>query len=595
MFCPNCGTQLSDTATFCNNCGTKVAEDNTAQQVAPQAVQQAAPVPQSVSVSQAAPMQAAITKEKRRKKPLLIVLIILIVAAIAVGAVFIIPMLSGSGGVYSTHDELSYLGNNMGLYNGELIYGLGSYTSFGDLALSGNCYVTIDGKCITNGKIWNINNFLNERFCGYFAVAMSGSAVAYCTSDCGIELLDCETGEVTVIESSGDYHGVVISPDGKTVLYGDGHAKSSPNIYIYRNGTKTKLNISADVFYASVVAVDNTGRAYVRVFDSSHESVTAADLYCFDDKGNVTKIINNVATRFFANSDNTQIGFYTDRDGTESFSIYDSKTNEITKIDITGTSDYVGSMPMPLCDYSANLILFGDSLSTRLDMIPAVNYNTTDLLSCYYGASFKISSKGACEIKDGALVPITNSRLIKNLSDGSLVYCGVKIDGDEYGKLTRYINGSKEIIAQGVVAFGLSKDEKTIYYFTESEELWINKNGSNTKIADNVCIENYNDGFTRIGYETPCIVGNDIFIYRDNNGVCYIYNNGSVKTADNISSFLYQSLDIGYYGHLANRSVRNLSTSQNSMFFRTTNYLPFTDTDGNLRIMYADGSTKMAF
>lgn len=561
MFCPYCGTNLPDGARFCAGCGNKLELAQTASS-ASTPVQTAA---------YANPVPAA--AKKRSKMPVIIIAVVAAVALIAAAVIFLFPMLSGGAGNNGC-DELT-LASGVAFYNGKLVST--DIRQELSVSLSGDCYMvrTDDNgyACIKDGKKLEITENFDLYQGGYYAIAASGSAVVYTTKIGGVELLDTNTGNVTVIESYGDFYGAVVSPDGKSVIYSD-----SRTAYLYHNGNKTKLldTDQTGKVTTSVIAVSNNAEYIFLAASNRGKYMT---LYCFDANGSIrytSDEYEKTVVGYFTNNDNTQVGFKLYRQ--PELHVYDAKRGRMSYVSF---EENVEVMPFAQCSYNAYHNA-KDYAAMRMDVVYVYNFNTSDLLSTYYSKGarggmpyvFKINGNKAELLDD-------NAAIVTEYTGDDLIYLNYK----EKELIVLTSSGNKSDISDNVVAFGVSKDKSCVYYFTDDEELWLYSGGQNKKIANNVCVENYQQSFGYVGYGIPCIIGNGI-LYHDNDGNAYIYRNGSIEKQSHDMSFYTDQINLGEYSLLATFSVKETVYLRN--YFPATDYLPCTK-GSEAYIMTADG------
>ncbi|MBE6902567.1 MAG: zinc ribbon domain-containing protein [Ruminococcaceae bacterium] len=552
MFCPKCGNQMNDDATFCSVCG----ERQTA------STQQAAPVQQYTAPAQPiAPVQPqqgeAVAKKKGGKTVLVIILIVLIVAALAAGAIFLLPKLLNKNSDTQTYDHLAFV-DGVAIYNGQVVEDGDDIR--GDIrfaSLSGNCYVTNYGCVIKDGKAYQIKDYGDPNgLC--FSVAASGDGVAYLAKGSGINQLDTNTGNITKIEKDGGFYGVVISPDGKTVLYSNGE-----QAFLYCDG-KSERMMKGEMNRLAVVAVANGGE-YIHLLDMINWTY-----YCLNKDGDKLYKRENISATIATNYNNTQV-LLMDREDDNLKIIYDAVEDKDTEIT---SSDSLMSSVHPVGAQSFSYDYYRDFASTHGHIAKVAYFNVESLSDCYYT---HYQGNGIGKIEGDEMKSIFDDDTkytIKVLSDDSIVAFG--IDRENGGELVMIRDDEEEKIDSGVMGFGVSLDEKTIYYFTKDEKLMMYRKGKSTEIDDDVCVENYFDGLSAIGVTIPMIVGNDIILYGKNDGEVYMYKDGKTENADDMD---FDPVDVmaGYLAWAPRLETNLASMSRNSALFLTTPYLPYMD------------------
>jgi len=179
MFCKNCGSQIPDGINFCPNCGGKVGQTtqnnftannshSSAQPQYQQAQQQTYQQPQFQTQYQPQydqPVQP-VPKKKTGKLPLIIVSVVLVIA-IAVGAVFAVPKLSGGSSssnntFYSASKEVSKKSANHDVL---MVFSAAYNTVFDSDSFTFRA--TADGESI-NGKLQLGQDLASTNFCFSF-------------------------------------------------------------------------------------------------------------------------------------------------------------------------------------------------------------------------------------------------------------------------------------------------------------------------------------------------------------------------------------------------------------------------------------------
>ena len=563
MFCSKCGSKIEDGCAFCTQCGAKVENGN-------------APVVESASEAKSAKKEK--TKKQKdcmnNKNKIVGIVASVIVVAVIVGLVFLVKGLFGGSNQVSKYAEINYDLSPYVLYNGKIVEDYEGVTTQYALgtSLSGDCIITSDDYCIKDGKAYELEDVISH----HVAVAASGNGVAYCTEDGAVMLLNPDTGKTTTIEKKGDFAGVAISPDGKTVLYTDGEVA-----YIYNKGKSTEI-FEADDGVIMVGAVSD-GAKYIFIDENVYDTNT---MYCLDKDGDEIEKFKDVSYVKYTNADNTQIAFFNGYRGVgDEMIVYDATTEDGTKIEFNDSDDNVFRALIPIAHkYSAVSAAisahYGNAVGVKNLFASGVTaFDTDNLLECYYhfgdytgafgesgylGYNDVFMELGIYGIEDEEFEKVAEKIYgYALLSNGNLVYVDVN------GKLVLYKGGDKETIDRDVVSYIDSYDGKTIYYLTSDGELYRYKNGKSKELAEDV--------------SNVMVVGNDMAVWNVKNDKYYntdeayltdvidqyIYDNGKVKKVD--KDIWYE---IGYYT------------------LGRTNYLPFFDEDNSLYILYGNGKTK---
>lgn len=552
MFCQNCGHNVPDNAVFCDSCGARI--EHSSQQTAP--AQQAAFQPNG----------AAVKQKPRKGRAVLILVIVLAVVAIGAAAALILFLPKGGAG---SGAPASLIVSGVAVYNGKVIEDSEGVHNPTAASLSGDCFVANNGQfVIKDGKLYEAKIGGNTGF--GFSVAACGNAIAYYTEDLGVELLDTNTGEITEIEEDGNFQGVTISPDGKTVLYSD-----AKTVYLYRDG-KSEDIMSRDMWLA-VVSVANDGK-YIYVADM----LDNFSFYCLDADGKKLKKIEGSTMSFFTNKDNTQVGFFL-RDDRETIVIYDAAEDKTYKYDDVSFS----FKTRPLSEYTLDTDYYRlNSQSASGAMAQVSHYNVDDLTHCLY-----FGSKTIYETDGKSIDAIAeNTAAMKTLPDGGVIYLksGEELKNYPGTLIIRYSDGEKEEIADYVYGFGVSDSGNSIYYFAEDEKLFLYRNGKSTEIADDVCVTNYSNGLDYIGVGVPTILNEDVIVFPGNDEQWYIYKNGRIETLGEIVPVDSRWTASSVYG---TEPEKNFHNNRNSVMFLNDTYLLYKEDDDPF-IIDASGSIK---
>lgn len=582
MFCQNCGNNVEDNMAFCGFCGAKMQrpeqsaqyqqpiqpQNNAYQQQAQYQPQQYSqpfpgqPQPYAPNASQLQPGGAAV-KTVRSKKPLIIMMIVIAVAVIGVGISLFLFLPKGGA---SASDKASAIVTNSGVvYNGKLVDNSEQVKFFSAASLSGDCFVSqSDISVIKNGKLFKTNADTQTHY--GFSLAASGNGIAYYNSDHGVELMDTNTGEITVIEESGDFYGVTISPDGKTVAYSDGKG-----IYLYRNG-KSEQIMFRDMMLG-VVSVADDGK-YVYVFDWLNDK----SLYCLDSEGFILERITDIRNcNFITNKDNTQIGYKT----SDSLEIYDAVEDKIYSYSYSSGLLSITNVNGPLSEYTYDT-------DARIETVgigcrwPATHCNVDDLTHCKYFFGHRI-----IETNGATSVMITeNSGFAFEQPDGSIISLEYQENSFSAPQtLVKYSGGKKEIISEEASnGIGVSESRNSIFYCTSDNTLMQYKNGKSTVIATDIKEKTSNSFSDAI----PVILGDDIVAYPCSDDSWYLYKNGNTeKLGSDISAMNYVTTDTVY----ATKSVTSIRSMNNRIALCTDSYFVYED-GGDLFIIDSAGTKK---
>lgn len=582
MFCQNCGNNVEDNMAFCGFCGAKMQrpeqsaqyqqpiqpQNNAYQQQGQYRPQQYSqpfpgqPQPYSPNAPQLQPGGAAV-KTVRSKKPLIIMMIVIAVAVIGVGVSLFLFLPKGGA---SASDNASAIVTNSGVvYNGKLVDNSEQVKYFSAASLSGDCFVSqSDISVIKNGKLFKTNADTQTHY--GFSLAASGNGIAYYNADHGVELMDTNTGEITVIEESGGFYGVTISPDGKTVAYSDGKG-----IYLYRNG-KSEQIMFRDMMLG-VVSVADDGK-YVFVFDWLNDK----SLYCLDSEGFILEKITEIRNcNFITNKENTQIGFKT----SDFLEIYDAAEDKTYSYSYYSGLFSIKSTNGPLSEYTNDTDARIDRMMTGC-MYPATHYNVDDLTHCKYFFGHKI-----IETNGSTSVMITeNSGFAFEQPDGSIISLEYQENSFSAPQtLVKYSGGKKEIISEEASnGIGVSESRNSIFYCTSDNKLMQYKNGKSTVIATDIK-EKTSNGFSDA---IPVILGDDIIAYPCSDESWYLYKNGNTeKLGSDISAMNYVTTDTVY----ATKSVTYIRSMNNKMALCTDSYFVYED-GGDLFIIDSAGTKK---
>ncbi|MBE5948316.1 MAG: zinc ribbon domain-containing protein [Lachnospiraceae bacterium] len=563
MFCSKCGSKIEDGCAFCIQCGTKVENGN-------------APVVESASEARPAKKEK-VKKQKddeNNKNKIVGIVAVVVLVAVVIGLVFLVKGLFGGSNQVSKYAEINYDLSPYVLYNGKIVEdyeGTSNQYAWGT-SLSGDCIITSDDYCIKDGVAHELEGVISH----HVAVAASGNGVAYCTEDGAVMLLNPDTGKTITIEKKGDFAGVAISPDGKTVLYTDGEIA-----YIYNKGKSTEI-FEADDGVIMVGAVSD-GANYIFIDVNVYDTNT---MYCLDKDGDEIEKFKDVSYVKYTNADNTQIAFFNGYIGVgDEMIVYDATTEDEMKIDFDDSDGNIFRTLIPIAHkYSAVSAAisahYGNAVGVKNLFASGVTaFDTDNLLECYYhfGAylggngdfgfgGYDYMDLGIYRIEDEEFENVVEKIYgYALLSNGDLVY----IDANE--KLVLYKDGDKETIDRDVASYVDSYDGKSIYYLTNDGELYIYKNGKSKEIAEDV--------------SCAMVVGNDMVVWNVKNDK--YYNSDEAYLTDVIDQYIYDNgkvkevyddiwYEIGYYSNYINR----------------TNYLPFFDEDNSLYILYGNGKTK---
>lgn len=552
MFCQNCGQKLSDNSLFCEACGARTEQE--------------AQIPQTAPLQQWASIQpnGAVVKPKRGKGRLVLILVIVLaVLAIGAAAVFFLLPKGGAG----NGSPCSLIVSGAAVYNGKVIEDSDDVKYLTAASLSGDCFVANNGKyVIKDGKVYEAE--MGGDWGTGYSIAACGNAIAYYTDDFGVELLDTNTGEITKIEKDGDFQGVTISPDGKTVLYSD-----AKTVYLYRGGKSEEI-MSRDMMLA-VVSVANDGK-YIYAADILDNYT----FYCLDVNGKTLRKIEGSSLSYFTNRDNTQIGFVLREEGT--LVIYDAAQDKTYKYD-AGSFNF---KTKPISEFTCDTDYY--RISSQLSsgaMAQVSHYNVDDLTHCLYYGSYQIIET------DGKLADIIveNTSAVKLLPDGSFVYLECEQQRRSQGTLIRYSDGKRVKIAEDVYGFGVSDSGKSVYYFTEDEELVLYRNEKSSVIAEDVSVMNYLNGMDYVGVGVPTILNDDVIVFPGNDEKWYIYRNGKTEKLGN---------DVSVYNRMTGKCVYGTELEKNyhyslnsSIMFLNDTYLLYTE-DNDPFIIDASGSAK---
>lgn len=582
MFCQNCGNNVEDNMAFCGFCGAKMQrpeqsaqyqqpiqpQNNAYQQQAQYQPQQYAqpfpgqPQPYAPNAPQLQPGGAAV-KTVRSKKPLIIMIIVIAVAVIGVGVSLFLFLPKGGA---SASDKASAIVTNSGVaYNGKLVDNSEQVKFFSAASLSGDCFVSqSDISVIKNGKLFKTNADTQTHY--GFSLAASGNGIAYYNADHGVELMDTNTGEITVIEESGGFYGVTISPDGKTVAYSDGKG-----IYLYRNG-KSEQIMFRDMMLG-VVSVADDGK-YVYVFDWVNDK----SLYCLDSEGFILERITDIRNcNFITNKDNTQIGYKT----SDSLEIYDAVEDKIYSYSYSSGLFSITNVNGPLSEYTYDT-------DARLDRVgigcrwPATHCNVDDLTNCKYFFGHRI-----IETNGATSVMITeNSGFAFEQPDGSIISLEYQENSFSAPQtLVKYSGGKKEIISEEASnGIGVSESRNSIFYCTSDNTLMQYKNGKSTVIATDIKEKTSNT----FSDDIPVILGDDIIAYPVSDDSWYLYKNGNTeKLGSDITAMNYVTTDTVY----ATKSVTSIRSMNNRIALCTDSYFVYED-GGDLFIIDSAGTKK---
>lgn len=580
MFCQNCGNNVDDNMAFCGFCGAKLQRPEQSAQYQQQSQYQQPiqqqnnayqqqysqpfpdqPQPYAPNAPQLQPVGAAV-KTVRSKKPLIIMIIVIAVAVIGVGVSLFLFLPKGGA---SASDNASAIVTNSGVvYNGKLVDNSEQVKFFSAASLSGDCFVSqSDVSVIKNGKLFKTNADTQTHY--GFSLAASGNGIAYYNSDHGVELMDTNTGEITVIEESGGFYGVTISPDGKTVAYSDGKG-----IYLYRNG-KSEQIMSGDMLLG-VVSVADDGK-YVYVFDWANDK----SLYCLDSEGFILEKVQGMEhIVFITNRDNTQIGYNT----LDGCNIYDA--DEGKTYSYSGGMFSINNTYGPLSEYTYDTDARIDKKMTGC-MYSAMHYNVDDLTHCkYYFGHNIIETNGSTS---GVITE--NSGFAFEQPDGSIISLEYQENSFSAPQtLVKYSGGKKEIISEEASnGIGLSESGNSIFYCTGDNTLMQYKNGKSTVIATDIKEKALNN---IISDDIPVILGDDIIAYPVSDDSWYLYNNGKTeKLGSDISAMNYVTTDTVY----ATRSVTSIRSMNNRIVLCTDSYFVYED-GGDLFLIDSAGTIK---
>lgn len=579
MFCQNCGNNVDDNMAFCGFCGAKLQRPEQSAQYQQQSQYQQPiqqqnnayqqqysqpfpdqPQPYAPNAPQLQPVGAAV-KTVRSKKPLIIMIIVIAVAVIGVGVSLFLFLPKGGA---SASDNASAIVTNSGVvYNGKLVDNSEQVKLFSAASLSGDCFVShSDVSVIKNGKLFKTNADTQTHY--GFSLAASGNGIAYYNSDHGVELMDTNTGEITVIEESGGFYGVTISPDGKTVAYSDGKG-----IYLYRNG-KSEQIMSGDMLLG-VVSVADDGK-YVYVFDWANDK----SLYCLDSEGFILEKVQGMRhVVFITNRDNTQIGYNTSDD----WNIYDA--DEGKTYSYSGGMFSINNTYGPLSEYTYDTDALIDKSRTGC-MYSATHYNVDDLTHCkYYFGHNIIETNGSTS---GVITE--NSGFAFEQPDGSIISLEYQENSFSAPQtLVKYSGGKKEIISEEASnGIGLSESRNSIFYCTGDNTLMQYKNGKSTVIATDIK-EKASNVFSD---DIPVILGDDIIAYPVSDDSWYLYNNGKTeKLGSDISAMNRFTTDTVY----ATISVTSIRLMNNRKALCTDSYFVYED-GGDLFLIDSAGTIK---
>lgn len=582
MFCQNCGNNVEDNMAFCGFCGAKMQrpeqsaqyqqpiqpQNNAYQQQAQYQPQQYAqpfpgqPQPYAPNAPQLQPGGAAV-KTVRSKKPLIIMIIVIAVAVIGVGVSLFLFLPKGGA---SASDKASAIVTNSGVaYNGKLVDNSEQVKFFSAASLSGDCFVSqSDISVIKNGKLFKTNADTQTHY--GFSLAASGNGIAYYNADHGVELMDTNTGEITVIEESGGFYGVTISPDGKTVAYSDGKG-----IYLYRNGKSEKI-MFRDMMLG-IVSVADDGK-YVYVFDWVNDK----SLYCLDSEGFILERITDIRNcNFITNKDNTQIGYKT----SDSLEIYDAVEDKIYSYSYSSGLFSITNVNGPLSEYTYDTDARFETVGTGCRW-PSTHYNVDDLTHCKYFFGHRI-----IETNGATSVMITeNSGFAFEQPDGSIISLEYQENSFSAPQtLVKYSGGKKEIISEEASnGIGVSESRNSIFYCTSDNTLMQYKNGKSTVIATDIKEKTSNI----FRDDIPVILGDDIVAYPCSDDSWYLYKNGNTeKLGSDISAMNYVTTDTVY----ATKSVTSIRSMNNKMALCTDSYFVYED-GGDLFIIDSAGTKK---
>ncbi|MCI5667936.1 MAG: zinc-ribbon domain-containing protein [Oscillospiraceae bacterium] len=576
MICKHCGNNVDDNMAFCGFCGAKlerpIQEAQYQQSVQPQYQQPAQPQYQQPAQQAEVQHGGVAVKSRRSKKPLIILLIALAVL-VAGGAVAMFLIFGNST---DSSGYTSAILTKMGVvYNGKLVEDSGGVNQFLASSLSGDTFAVKDAdkRCVCvlkNGKLIRTNVNTENGIGLGFSLAASGNGIAYYTADLGVELMDTNTGEITVIEESGNYTGVTISPDGKTVAYSD-----SKTIFLYTNGESKKL-MSANMFLG-VVAVADEGK-YVFAYNLVNDFT----LYCLDSTGEILSSTSMCMSPFVTNKDNTQVT-YRMKEGDKAVYIYDAVKDETYSYPYSGmftkTRLPVGEF---IYDTDYNLL---NSMTSNGSMYPTMHFNIEDLTHClsFDGGLYQLDGDDSKEISlNGQRV-----RHVATMADGGIVYltCNDSLSDTTYSLVLEKDGETDDV---GVVdGFGVSPSGKTIFYFTQDGRLMQYRNGESREIAENVCTENYFVGLDQIGVGIPTVLGDDVIVYPGNDSQWYIYKKGKTEPVPGEIPQFYNTAN----GIYINPTGYNIRIGKNSLYFFTDTYLVYQN-DSDLFIIDPNGNTS---
>lgn len=534
MFCPKCGTQNADGASFCTACGNALS---------------AAPVEETVTVSEETceTVSAPVTEEAPKKdllasvkpllekaKPFLEKNKLFVVGGLGIVAcvicIALLCSIFGGGNGYNAYkhsiDVSVEDGEVVVIYDAKKAKATGFETEGIDETMT-----SIDGSILVllteEGELAFVKGTKLTRIAEeveYFVLSVDGTGVAYVTENDDAYTLHLYNIKNKKSKEVTDWladEEIALAPNGDSVCYYEQKEDDEEASLMFFKGSKSTKVTSNEVY---LVGLSNNGK-YIYAIGEDDEGEEF--LYRYNTKGDKDKIGACNAPAFYFNVDHTQIVYFNSDDGYKTYLSTNGKEGK--KI--------ASSVASPLLPSSVEVFSRGYTATIPTDNL----YNKVYTCQGESGSNVWYIRKNA----DKSVKLVNNVSRVTLSEDAKLVYY---VDDGELKVLTvsKGDNASDKakVLAEDVDSYVVTSDCKKLYYTADDALYCINaKTGKSKKTVanDEVSSSLYinakdvvyyimdGDAYaTKNGSKGKKVVTDADALYDTANGIVYIESDGTI-------------------------------------------------------------------
>ncbi len=527
MFCPNCGTENAEGATFCASCGS-------AMNAAPvqQDVPETAPVEETTKV-----VETVETAEPSKKdflaplkplwekfQPMFEKYKLFVVGAVSVIALIlcisILASLFSNNGFIAIKSSIMVTaedGEVMVITNAKKAKATGleaKYIEDQMTSLDGNVLALLtdagDLAVVKGNKLTKVASEVNS-----FKLSEDGTGIAYIAEEDGdaeLFLYNVKTKKAKSVTKNIYRGSYFVSPDGDSVVFHEKGEDDDEAKVMYSTGKKSTKVASGDV---SVLGLSNNGK-FIYGYARNDEGETI--LYRYNKKGDRDKIGAYGGSRVYFNADHTQILYtnegksYISRNGKEAVKISSSSAYVVLPNSSENFSNGGDSRTVPTKDlfnkvYSCDgnlwfirknadksVKLANDASSVTLSedakLVYYINKGELKVLKVKHGDNASDKATVLCDEDVSNYIVTSDCKKVYYVNDGSLYAVNGKT-----GK-------GKKTIANDDVSSILAINAKDVVYYAMEGDVYATKGGKGKKVvSDAEYMENTGNGIVYIATE----------------------------------------------------------------------------------------------